>query len=175
MGSKAKKSTALAAAATGLINEATGKKPKRKRRGRKLFLLGVIGLGAAAFKATRSSAPEPVRPQEPAPAPAPKAVADPTPPPPLPDEPALPDTTALDNAVAPEDTADATQPLATAPAPEVLAEPVLETTELHDIVEEPWAADAEVTPAEEPPADSLTSFFDEVMTDTAERKLRKGR
>ena len=44
-----------------------------------------------------------------------------------------------------------------------------------DIVEEPWAGRLEVTPVEEPPADSLTSFFDEVMTDTAERKLRKGR
>lgn len=81
--------------------------------------------------------------------------------------------------------ADATEPEPVAPA----AAPA--TEELHDIVEEPWG-DAAITPVEdpatpgsdsgsssgstnpdEPPADSLTSFFDEVMTDTAERKLRK--
>lgn len=150
MGSKANKS---------------GAAPKRRRRGRKLLFLGLIGLGVAAFKATREgSAPAPA----PA-APAPRAATPPTPPtpPPAPVEPVAPVAT-----VEPE-IEEAIERLETeSPAvPDV--EPVSPTDDLHDIVEEPWA-DGEVTPVTEPPADSLTSFFDEVMTDTAERKLRNG-
>lgn len=192
MGSKAKKSKALAAAATELISEVGTSAPKR-RRGRALLLLGLAGVGAALFKATRDAAsPAPA----PVPAPAAKpaqpaqtaqtaqsatpAPADPAPVAPLPvpvdvitePEPveqleteAPPVAPVEPEAVAPVEV-DASTP-EVAPKASALAE------ELPDIVEEPWAG-AQVTPVDAPPADSLTSFFDEVMTDTAERKLRKG-
>ena len=228
MGRSKKKSTKLAAQAVELI----GVTPKKRRRGRKLLLAALLGLGAAAFKASRSSsgapaaapartpAPTPApTPAEPAPVEAlapetPAEVATPAVTPPV----AIPDIPQVQE-VAPSDEArELTTEVPTLPkptddvvaVPEPLPEPVLaadepteiiaavpgadqadqagqsEPTEvageaeepaeqLDDIVEEPWAADAEVTPIPDPPADSLTSFFDEVMTDTAERKQRKGR
>lgn len=157
MGSKAEKSTS--------------------RRGRKLLALGLIGLGAAVFKATKRSAAQPPAPTPaPTPAPAPTDAVESEAIERLETE--APVVPGVEEAVAtvPEPLAE---PVLEAEAPveaavEPLAEPSSATADLQDIVEEPWG-DAEVTPATEPPADSLSSFFDEVMTDTAERKLRKDR
>lgn len=152
-----------------------GTTPKKttKKRGRKLLLLGLVAAGVAAFKASRDqdrAAPAaPAAPVPPTPAPVPADPVAETPvveaaPDPLP-EPLLED---LLEEPAVEESTVVSPPTAAS---------VAAAAGLDDIVDELWNAESgdAVTPVEEPPADSLSSFFDEVMTDTDERKLRKGR
>ena len=160
----------------------SGPAPKRRRRGRKLLVLGLIGLGTAAVKAMRdSSSSAPAAPRTPTPTQAPAA------PPVAPVAPAAHahpvDVSSEPDPIEQLETESADIPGLADEDPDDLVDavdaaspveaPVPATEDLHDIVEEPWA-DAEVTPVTEPPADSLSSFFDEIMTDTADRKLRNG-
>ena len=82
-GARRRSRKGLAAQASELINEVTKSAPKKRRRGRKLLLVGVLGLGAAALKKSREGSPAAPAP---APAPTPKAAT----PPPAP-APAAPD------------------------------------------------------------------------------------
>lgn len=153
-----------------------GSKTTKSKRGRKLLVLAVIGLGAVAFKASRSQSG--AAPQAWTPAPAPTPTPAPAPAPAV--EPDVQSEASPIEQLETEAPAPLAEPIVDAAAEETQAIDLSETAAsptdgLHDIVEEPWVEETEVTPVPEVPEDSLTSFFDEVMTDTAERKLRKGR
>lgn len=176
----------------GTLVDAVGDKRKPRRRGRKLLLLGLAGIAAAVAKSRCGAAPvatpvpRPAPPVDTAPVPAPEPTSAPA----LPVEPQAGEAEPAPEPVAETVVPPLPEPLLEQPAPEPVAEtaavkaapdasPLTDTAQLDDIVEVPWT-DEDVTPiaqevaASEAPTGSLSSFFDEVMTETAEQKQRKG-
>ncbi len=144
-----------------------GKKNKRKSRRRRILLLVLIGLGVAAAKAAqdRAAAPAPLRvvPTPPAP-PAPPAPAAKKPAPAAKDvvsEPAPVEQLETEAPVAAIDPADTA----------VMHDPVVSEVIGGD-AEDAHAHLGDVPPA---PADSLTSFFEEVLTESKAEAAPKPR
>lgn len=180
-GRKARKqltaATALATASVEVARHALApaQPAPKPRRGKKLaLLLALAGIGALVFKTLRpnaepSSYESPVtKPAAPtAPVPTATAPVDPAPVDPAPADPAPAD---------PVPTAPVEPPVVPVPdelaVPEEFDQPVAEPNE--EATEEP-AGDGDEEPEQAPevPAESLTSFFDQVLIETEEAKKRK--